>query len=91
MGLASISGPLHVPLGWQALHGVLKLGSKEVAFFWGCSSLSSQCSNPTSASSSGPWIAPARSNLSLPPAEPVKQVQDAHPAWYGGHLAQSLA
>lgn len=63
MGLASISGPLHVPLGWQALHGVLKLSSKEVAFFWGCSSLSSQCSNPTSASSSGPWIAPARSNL----------------------------
>lgn len=89
--LAPISGPLHVPLGWQAFHGVPKLSSKEVAFFWGCPAPSSQCSNPNSAPSSGPWIAPVRNNLSLFPAEPVKQVQDAYPAWHGGRLAQSLA
>lgn len=82
-----------MPLGWQELHEVPKLSSKEVAFFWAAQHQVHSAPNniSTSAPSSGPWIAPASSNLPVLPAEPVKHVQDAHPAWYGGCLAQSLA
>lgn len=71
--LGPVSRPLHVPLGWQALHGVPKLSSKEVASFWSCPGPSSQCSNPTSAPSSGPWIAlsaPSRASETSPGCSP---------------------
>lgn len=85
---APVSGPLHVPLGWQALHGVPKLSSKEMAFFWGCSAPNSQCSKPNTCTQQWPLdcscqeqslSAPSRASETSPGCSPCLEWRTPYP------------